>query len=93
VVAASALLLGAPAPSRAATVAARKPPVRSLCADTVTVRDSPRGYAIGHLAKPQKLKVLVRSRAGKAPWVLVRAAPPDDDLTGWIPEGALCRPR
>lgn len=89
--AALALLVvsGAPASAHAA---AAKPPVRALCAGTVTVRDSPRGYAIGHLVRPQRLAVLARDRVrGGGRWALVRAL--GDDVTGWIPEGALCRPR
>lgn len=60
------------------------PPTRSLCADRVTVRDAPYGYAIGYLYRPQKLAVLGRPVSH---WVLIRA---HEGLMGWIPSKALC---
>lgn len=90
-VALALLLVGAPAPSPAAA-AAKKPVTRSLCVDKVTVRDSPRGFAVAHLARPQKLLVVSREKTSSgATWALVRSKA--DDVSGWIPEGALCRGR
>lgn len=78
------LALAAVAP-RAAQAARRPPsPSRSLCADRVTVRDAPYGYAIGYLYRPQRLAVLGRPVDR---WVLIRAR---EGLMGWIPNGALC---
>lgn len=70
----------------AALAKARPQPTatRSLCADRVTVRDAPYGYAIGYLYRPQKLAVLGRPVDR---WVLIRAR---EGLMGWIPNGALC---
>jgi len=63
---------------------ATPPPSRALCADRVTVRDAPYGYAIGYLYRPERLSVYGRPIDR---WVLVRA---HDGLMGWIPNGALC---
>jgi hypothetical protein len=80
---ATALLpLGAAAPSAHADT-----PVRKLCVDEVTLRDSPSGYAVGYLHRPQKLSVLDESDGHR--WVLVSTK---RGLSGWIPKGALCRP-
>lgn len=83
--AATVLAVAGSAP--AAASARPAPPTRTLCVDKVTVRDSPSGYAIGYLFRPQRLTlvsghavdhyVLIRSRRG---------------LAGWIPEKALCPP-
>lgn len=80
-----ALLLGTAAPAQAKRRA--PPPTRSLCADRVTVRDAPYGYAIGYLYRPQKLAVLGRPVDR---WVLIRE---HAGLMGWIPNGALCPAR
>jgi hypothetical protein len=58
---------------------------RRLCVDKVTLRDSPLGYAIGHLNKPQRLRVV--DDAEEHRWVLVRSR---RGLSGWIPRKALC---
>lgn len=75
------VLAAAPAAHAARRV---PPPTRSLCADRVTVRDAPYGYAIGYLYRPQRLAVLGRPVDR---WVLIRA---HEGLMGWIPNGALC---
>jgi hypothetical protein len=67
-----------------AKATSKPPPTRSLCADRVTVRDAPYGYAIGYLYRPQRLALLGRPVDR---WVLIRAR---DGLMGWIPNGALC---
>ena len=78
---AALLPLGAAAPSAHADTA----PVRALCDDMVAVRDSPSGYAVGYLHRPQRLAVLTDSANHR--WVLIRAR---GGLTGWILRGALC---
>jgi SH3-like domain-containing protein len=80
-----ALLAAAVAPAAASAKVRPLPRAnRSLCADRVTVRDAPYGYAIGYLHRPQKLAVLGRPVDR---WVLIRAR---EGLMGWIPNGALC---
>jgi hypothetical protein len=64
---------------------AKAPPKRKLCVDRIAVRDTPEGYAIGYLHRPQKLSVYGRPVDH---WVLVRGR---HDLQGWIPEKALCK--
>jgi hypothetical protein len=83
---ATALLpFGAAAPSAHAEQPAAR--ARTLCVDRVTLRDSPSGYAIGYLHRPQKLTVQDDARGHR--WVLVRTR---SGVSGWIPKGALCRP-
>ena len=81
--AAALLPLGAAAPSARADTGAA---TRTLCVDMVALRDSPSGYAVGYLHRPQRLYVLTDSTNHR--WVLVRAA--RGGLTGWILRGALC---
>lgn len=80
---AAALL--AVAGSAPAAAAARRAPVRTLCVDKVTVRDSPQGFAIGHLFRPQRLKLMTAHATHG--YVLIRAR---GGLVGWIRKGALC---
>lgn len=60
---------------------------RTLCMDKVTVRDSPYGYAIGHLFRPQRVTIVSSHAVNR--YVLIRAR---SGLVGWIPNGALCPP-
>jgi hypothetical protein len=75
------LALAAPA---AAPAKERAAPSRALCRDVTAVRDSPDGYAIGHLHRPQRVTVL---HEGVARWALIRSRA---GLVGWISEKALC---
>ena len=75
------LALAAPAASSAKERAASS---RALCRDVTAVRDSPDGYAIGYLFRPQRVTVL---HEGVARWALVRSRA---GLVGWISEKALC---
>ena len=81
VVALLALALAAPA---AASAKERAAPSRALCRDVTAVRDSPDGYAIGYLFRPQRVTVL---HEGVARWALIRSRA---GLVGWISEKALC---
>lgn len=57
---------------------------RALCRDVTAVRDSPDGYAIGYLFRPQRVTML---HEGVARWALIRSRA---GLVGWISEKALC---
>ena len=71
------------APS-SASASASAPPTRALCRDVTAVRDSPDGYAIGWLHRPQRVTLL---HEGVARWALIRSRA---GLVGWISEKALC---
>jgi hypothetical protein len=75
------LALAAPA---VATADAKPAPSRALCRDVTAVRDSPDGYAIGYLFRPQRVTIL---HEGVARWALIRSRA---GLVGWISEKALC---
>lgn len=77
------VLLALVAPA-AASAKERAAPSRALCRDVTAVRDSPDGYAIGYLHRPQRVTVL---HEGVARWALVRSRA---GLVGWISEKALC---
>ena len=70
---------GAPAPAAAASGTER------LCVDKVAVYDSPGGFVIAHLYRPQKLRVL--GTAKRRRWSLVRF---DSGPRGWIPTSKIC---
>lgn len=59
---------------------------RRLCARSAILRDSPEGFVIGRLYRPQRLRYVRRSANRR--WALVRTR---TDLAGWIPYGSLCR--
>ncbi len=59
---------------------------RKLCARSAVVRDSPEGFVIGRLYRPQRLRYLRRSANRR--WALVRTR---TGLVGWIPRGKLCK--
>ncbi len=61
---------------------------RSLCAKRANLRDSPGGFVIGRLRRPQRLIVL--RRAANRRWVNVRV---QSGLVGWLPAGSVCRGR
>jgi hypothetical protein len=71
------LIAAAPASARAAST-------RALCRDVTAVRDSPDGYAIGYLHRPQRVTVL---HDDVPHWALIRSR---TGTTGWISEKALC---
>ncbi|HEX5922270.1 MAG TPA: SH3 domain-containing protein [Baekduia sp.] len=75
------LALAAPA---SASGKERAVPSRALCRDVTAVRDSPDGYAIGYLFRPQRVTML---HEGVARWALIRSRA---GLVGWISEKALC---
>ena len=59
---------------------------RRLCARTALLRDSPEGFVIGRLYRPQRLRYVRRSANRR--WALVRTRA---GLVGWIPHRSLCR--
>jgi hypothetical protein len=59
---------------------------RRLCARSATLRDSPEGFVIGRLYRPQRLRYVRRSANRR--WALVRT---HAGLAGWIPYRSLCR--
>jgi hypothetical protein len=67
------------APRSAATSRAR------LCADRVAVYDTPGGFVIAHLYRPQRLRVL--GTAHRRRWSLVRF---DSGPRGWILTRRIC---
>ena len=52
---------------------------RRLCARSAALRDSPEGFVIGRLHRPQRLRYIRRSANRR--WA----------LAGWIPYRSLCR--
>ena len=74
----STAVLG-PAPAAAA---AR----HALCSAQANLRDSPDGFVIGRLRRPQRLTVLRRSANRR--WTHVRV---QSGLSGWLPSGSVCR--
>jgi hypothetical protein len=61
---------------------------RSLCADRTALWDSPGGFVIGHLFRPQKVAVLLRDLRGR--WAFVEVA---TGTQGWILSRTLCKPK
>jgi hypothetical protein len=72
---------GAHAPAAAASSSGKQ----RICVDKVAVWDSPGGFVIAHLYRPQKLRVL--GTAHRRRWSLVRF---DSGPRGWIPTSKLC---
>ena len=73
------LLMASAAPAHAAST-------RRLCARSAILRDSPEGFVIGRLYRPQRLRYVRRSANHR--WALVRTRA---GLAGWIPYRSLCR--
>ena len=65
--------------------AAQAGSTRRLCARSAILRDSPEGFVIARLHRPQRLRYLRRSANRR--WALVRTR---TGLVGWIRYGALC---
>ena len=59
---------------------------RRLCASSAILRDSPEGFVIGRLYRPQRLRYIRRSANRR--WALVRTR---SGLAGWIRYRSLCR--
>jgi hypothetical protein len=57
-----------------------------LCARSAVLRDSPEGFVIARLQRPQRLRYLRRSANHR--WALVRTR---TGLVGWIRHRSLCR--
>ncbi len=66
--------------------AAQAATARSLCARTAVLRDSPEGFVIGRLYRPQRLQVQRRSANRRWALVVTRAG-----AAGWLPARSLCR--
>jgi hypothetical protein len=76
---------GAPAPAAAAGSGSGSGD-RKICVDKVAVWDSPGGFVIAYLYRPQTLRVLGTAQRRK--WSLVRF---DDGPRGWIPTNKICK--
>jgi hypothetical protein len=59
---------------------------RRLCARSATLRDSPEGFVIGRLYRPQRLRY--HRRSANRRWALVTTRM---GVAGWIPYRSLCR--
>lgn len=59
---------------------------RRLCAPMAALRDSPEGFVIGRLYRPQRLSYLRRSANRR--WALVRTRA---GVVGWVSYRSLCR--
>ena len=59
---------------------------RRLCSRSAALRDSPEGFVIGRLYRPQRLRYVRRSANRR--WALVRTRA---GVAGWIPYRSLCR--
>jgi len=59
---------------------------RRLCARSAALRDSPEGFVIGRLYRPQRLRYVRRSANRR--WALVRTRA---GVAGWIHYRSLCR--
>jgi hypothetical protein len=59
---------------------------RRLCARSALLRDSPEGFVIGRLYRPQRLRYVRRSATRH--WALIRTPA---GVAGWIPYRSLCR--
>ena len=59
---------------------------RRLCARSAALRDSPEGFVIARLYKPQRLRYVRRSANRR--WALVRTR---SGVAGWIRYRSLCR--
>ena len=69
-----------------AAASAEAASTRRLCARVATLRDSPEGFVIGRLYRPQRLRL--ERRSANRRWALVRTRA---GLVGWIPHRSLCR--
>lgn len=70
----------------ASAPAAQAGSTRRLCAPSAILRDSPKGFVIAHLYRPQRLGYIRRSADRR--WALVRTR---TGLAGWIRYRKLCR--
>jgi hypothetical protein len=69
----------------ASAPAAHAGSTRRLCSRSALLRDSPEGFVIGRLYRPQRLRYVRRSANRR--WALVRTRA---GLAGWIPYRSLC---
>lgn len=75
------MLALAPVSSASASASSRK-----LCFARTVLRDSPGGFVIGHLVRPQTLLVFLHDVSGGWSYVRVRSG-----TQGWIASRALCK--
>jgi phytoene/squalene synthetase len=69
-----------------AAASAEAASTRRLCARVATLRDSPEGFVIGRLYRPQRLRL--QRRSANRRWALVATG---GGVTGWVRSGSLCR--
>jgi hypothetical protein len=67
--------------------AARAAVTRDLCARTAVLRDSPKGFVIARLNRPQRLQVQRLSADRR--WALVVLV--GAGTVGWLPAASVCR--
>jgi len=60
---------------------------RGLCAPTAVLRDSPKGFVIARLRRPQRLQV--RRHSADRRWALVVVT--REGIVGWLPAASMCR--
>jgi hypothetical protein len=77
-----ALLALALLPAGSASASVR----RTLCVDRTVLRDSPGGFVIGHLYRPQTLLVVLDDDGGDWSFVEVRTG-----AQGWVATRTLCK--
>jgi hypothetical protein len=75
----AALTAALATPAQAATT-------RRLCAKVAQLRDSPEGFVIGRLYRPQRLRLVRRNPSRRWALVVTRSG-----VAGWIPSRSLCR--
>jgi hypothetical protein len=61
---------------------------RKLCFERTVLRDSPGGFVIGHLVRPQTLLVFLHDVSGGWSYVRVKTG-----TQGWVASRALCKSR
>ena len=85
---AASVALAAAVAAGAWPAAAHAASEKRLCADRVSVWDSPNGFVIAHVFRPQRMRLLAMTAQGGR-WSLVHFE--DVDLRGWILSRTLCR--
>ena len=60
--------------------------MRNLCAPAAVLRESPNGFVIARLQRPERLQV--QRRSANRRWALVISR---KGIAGWLPASSLCR--
>lgn len=70
----------------ATTAEAEAAAIRNLCAPAAVLRESPNGFVIARLQRPERLQL--QRRSANRRWALVITR---HGLAGWLPATILCR--